>query len=123
MENELAVLMQLGVDISMIVRRYSADDLATREIAILLAEELIKLDFGKDELDRQRPLIIGETPDRWTIEGSRRPEIPSVRDNRAIDGKVEMEIRKIDCQVLKFSRQGILAPPPYSTDDLANASD
>ena len=60
-------------DISMILRGFGGKPLATRRIALALAELLIAEDgTGRTRLEYQRPFMIDELADRWAIKSQRR---------------------------------------------------
>lgn len=91
-----------GSEFSMEVLKAAGVQLATREVAVGLAELLLKSSYGADELEIQRPLIAKDGGDRWIIEGSRRfGQAKTDRDD--VDfGKIEIVIAKSDCRILKF---------------------
>ena len=89
-------------DISMMLFRGTQRTLASREIALALAGMVLKEYYGEEEFKAQQPLKITETPDSWVIEGSREYEFESTPHGRLAEGKVEVEILKINCQVIKI---------------------
>jgi hypothetical protein len=97
-------------DISMIVHDFVGKkfgmDFASREVALALAELLIKSFNGEEFLQTQLPLRISDGGDRWVIEGSRKIEDYPADENGHRHGEFFVEIRKRNCQVLKFAGTG-----------------
>jgi hypothetical protein len=97
-------------DLSMMFLRGTGRLLASREIALALAEMLIKDYYGEDEFQAQKPLQIAETPDSGIIEGSREPDFESTKSGQSADGEITIEILKINCQVIKLIKTGYFPP-------------
>jgi hypothetical protein len=93
-----------GLDPSMILRHTAGKTLASREIALTMAEMLIKKDYGEEHFKTQLPLQIFDDGDRWRIEGSRKGEDFEVPEGQLHEDKAVIEIRKVNCEVLKIVR-------------------
>ncbi|HWU27434.1 MAG TPA: NTF2 fold immunity protein [Rhizomicrobium sp.] len=79
--------------------------IAKKELALVMAEYIVKDIFGEDDFKTQLPFKIEDGGDRWIINGSRKDEDNSSDDPLAIKtGPVTIVIRKANCQVLKFSQ-------------------
>ena len=89
-------------DTSMMLFRGTGRTLASREIALALAGMVLKECYGEEEFEAQQPLQITETPDSWSIEGSREYSFEATPPRQLAQGKVEVEILKINCQVIKI---------------------
>jgi hypothetical protein len=96
-------------DKSMFLFRIGGGELASREIAVRLAEIIIESICGEGEFAAQHPLKITETPATWVIEGSK-PYDYSQAEDQLILGRVTIEIEKANCRVLQFSRYADFAP-------------
>ena len=92
------------LDPSMILHHAAGKTMASREIALAMAEMLIKEDYGEEHFKTQLPLQIFDDGDRWRVEGSRRGEDYEVPDGQLHEDKVVIEIRKVNCEVLKIVR-------------------
>jgi hypothetical protein len=94
--------------------------IATRELALMMAGVLIRDVYGEQELDLQKPLGLSDGGDRWVIEGSGEFDM-STLPGCVSHGRVEMEIAKANCRVLKLSRTGMPSTPrgsaPKTTQD------
>jgi hypothetical protein len=89
----------------------NGEELATKTVATALAEMVIKNHFGEEEFKAQQPLRISETPDRWVIEGSRPYDVDAPRNHdQLLEGVVEVEILKRNCQIVKLSKKVAFAP-------------
>ncbi len=97
-------------DVSMIVHdfwgKFTGMEFASREIALAMAEMLIKNSCGEDFLETQLPLRISDGGDRWIVEGSRKFEDYPADETGIRSGKFDVEILKRNCQVIKFSGTG-----------------
>lgn len=76
--------------------------MASREIALVMAEMLIKKARGEEHFKTQLPLQIFDDGDRWRIEGSRKGEDYPVPLGQLHEDEVVIEIRKVNCEVLKI---------------------
>jgi hypothetical protein len=89
----------------------NGEQLATEPVATALAEMVLKNYFGEEEFKAQQPLRISEAPDRWIIEGSRVYNEAAPRNHeQLLEGVVEMEILKRNCQIVKLSKKVTFAP-------------
>lgn len=79
----------------------------SRTVALKMAELLIESLYGPEELQRQAPLSVSETPENWIIEGA----YNSDRKEEGF-GKVSITIKKRDAQVIDLKREFISFPPP-----------
>jgi hypothetical protein len=95
-------------DPSMLLFRATGVELASSDIALALAEMIIKKIYGSDELLTQVPLRIADGGDRWVIDGSRRAEDHPPLAGQVSIGAVHIEILKANCQVVKLSQKGYL---------------
>jgi hypothetical protein len=95
-------------DPSMLLFHAAGVELASREIALALAEMIFKTVYGDEDFQTQTPLRAEDGGDRWVIEGSRRAEDYPVRPGQASEGKVQIVILKSNCQVVKLSQKGHL---------------
>ena len=91
-------------DISVMLFQARGKIMATREIALAMAEMLIPRAYGEGELEAQSPLKIEDGGDRWIIEGSRTDEDESLQPGRIHHGEAIVEISKSNCRVLKIAR-------------------
>lgn len=99
---EVVVSEEPEEHVSMMMREALGSELASREIALALAEMILKDVYGDAHLKTQLPLHITDGGDRWIVEGSRQGEdYPAGPDELHWD-KIVVEIRKMNCQVLKF---------------------
>jgi hypothetical protein len=97
-------------DLSMKLHAAAGTNLATREIALALAETVIKYAYGEEDFKMQLPLQVSETSDRWIIEGSRTYDY-SKAVNNLVPGKVEIEILKANCRIVKLIQKTDFAVP------------
>lgn len=76
-------------------------------IAQRLGELLLEAHYGKEELARQRPLIITDKGDYWQVDGS-------WNRDRKIEGKGAffMCVQKYDGRVMDFGIWGVIHPDP-----------
>ena len=88
----------------MLLHEVGGLELASREIALVTAEMMVRKVFGEEHLQTQLPLQIADKGDRWLIEGSRRGEDHPVSPVGIHEDKVIVEIRKRDCRVLNFAQ-------------------
>jgi hypothetical protein len=91
-------------ELVMLLHEIGGLELASREIALVMAEMMVRKVFGEEHLQTQLPLQIIDKGDRWLIEGSRRGEDHRVSPIGIHDDKVIIEIRKRNCQVLNFAQ-------------------
>lgn len=96
-------------DKSMLLVRIAHRNLASKDIAATMAEMIFKEYFGEKELEAQRPLRIKEKSDRWVVDGSRAYNNTLPRDQLR-DGRITIEILKINCQVIKLIQYSAFAP-------------
>ena len=82
----------------------SGKKLATRELALVMAEMIIKDQAGEAELKVQQPLKITETEDSWLVEGSREYDFDATPPMQAADGPYLVEVLKLNCQVVRAIR-------------------
>jgi len=97
-------------DVSMMLFRGSGGQLATREIALKLAEMVFKGVYGEEDYKEQLPWNITDGGDRWIIEGSRKADAFPPPPGKMNKGKAEVVILKANCQVVKFQQK---APLPF----------
>lgn len=103
---------------SMNMLEFSGCQLASRAIAVALAEMVIKDFYGEEEFEAQQPLSVSETPDRWIIEGSRPYDLEAPRSHhQLVDGKVTIEILKRNCRIVKLIRTAAFAPDAFYGDE------
>jgi NTF2 fold immunity protein len=78
------------------------------DLAERIAELLFEAHYGKDELARQRPLLVTDKDTYWRIEGSRN------RDGK-VDGRAELfiSIEKYNGRVTDFGGYARLRPHPF----------
>lgn len=93
-----------GLDPSVLLYQVAGKTMASREIALAMAEMLIKKDYGEEHYQTQLPLHVFDDGDRWRIEGSRRGEDYEVPEGQLHQDKAVIEIRKLNCEVLKLVR-------------------
>jgi hypothetical protein len=81
-------------------------------LARRFAELLLEFHYGKDEVERQRPLITTDKGDHWQVDGSWN------RDGRqpGIKGHSFLSIRKYDGQVMDFGLKGVVHPDPRALE-------
>ena len=92
------------LDPSVMLYHAAGKVMASPEIALRMAEMLIKKDYGEEHFKTQLPLQIFDDGDRWRIEGSRKGEDYEVPEGRLHEDKAVIEIRKTNCEVLKIVR-------------------
>jgi hypothetical protein len=91
-------------DPSMILFRMVNRQLATREIALAMANMIFAEVYGDAEVKAQLPLNITDNGDRWAIVGSREvDETPGEGGPQLRDGRVVIEIVKRNCAVINLS--------------------
>ncbi len=88
----------------MLLHEVGGLELASREVALVMAEMLVRKVYGEEHLKTQMPSQVTDKGDRWLIEGSRRGEDHPVPPMGIHEDKVIIEIRKLDCQVLNFAQ-------------------
>ena len=94
----------------MLLIRASGTELASRPIAVALAEMVFKEIYGEAEFQAQAPLRGTDDDDRWRIEGSREPaHDPSAR---TMKGRLEIIIVKVNCQIVRLTQKVHFAPSP-----------
>lgn len=118
MNDKIALLNALGVDISMILLRVIENHLISKEIAVKLAELIIAEQFGETELDMHKPLKLADDRDNWYISGARRSSVPTSEHN-PVDTGIQITIAKADGQVLKFYKSQSFPSPMFSLEELA----
>jgi len=89
-------------DMSMILFKSGHGVIATQEIAIDLAQKIIVHVYGEDELAQQLPLSIQDNGDTWIITGRDPTNGKSGPASGLKKGKVEVEIVKYNCQIIKM---------------------
>jgi len=99
------------LDISMLLHGAGGTALATRELALVMAETIFRNVYGEDEFDAQTPFTVEDGGDRWIIFGSRRPEDDDPEPGEIYRGRAEIEVAKMDCRVLKLKAKAHLPPP------------
>jgi len=80
--------------------------MASRDIALTMAEMIFKKVFGEDDFKTQLPLKLTDGEDRWIIEGSRNSDDYPAPEGELPVGPVVIEILKANCQVLKLIQLG-----------------
>jgi hypothetical protein len=104
-------MAQADEDTSMKLFRFTGLQMATRELALVMAETIFKNVYGEDNFKTQEPLQIIDSGDRWIVEGSRRPEDYPAPPGEAANGKTRIVILKINCQVVSLNQFAQLPPP------------
>lgn len=122
MKNKIALLNELGVDLSMILLRVIENYLISKETAITIAELVIAEQFGEAELDMHKPFNVSDDHDNWYINGARRLRAPTPQPRQAVDIGIEMTIAKADGQVLKFHKSQTFPSRIFSLEELATLS-
>ena len=92
-----------GEDISIIAHSFGGRALASRDVALAMAEMLIRESRGEDFLKTQLPLNAIDDGDRWIVEGSRKGEDYPPDSTGMPEGKFVLKILKRNCQVLSFA--------------------
>jgi hypothetical protein len=93
------------------LREFGGKPMASKLIALTLAEMIFKDEFGEEDFKTQLPLSITEKPDRWIVEGSRSYEHPHEPPFTQIrSGPAVIEILKRNCQVVNLSKFAIIIP-------------
>jgi len=67
----------------------------TPEIAVQIAEPILKCIYGKEQIEKQKPFLINEENDIWIIEGYWN------RNEGKFGGNAYMEINKMTGEILK----------------------
>lgn len=78
------------------------DRLVTRDLALALANRLVRNKFGAADLDEQLPFGVIETDRTWVIAGNKSLLLWPVADGPPVFGKIELIISKKDCRILSF---------------------
>jgi hypothetical protein len=92
-----------GEDISIIAHSFGDRALASREVALVMAEMLIRESRGEEFLKTQLPLQAIDGGDRWIIEGSRKGEDYPLGPTGLLEHEFVVKILKRNCQVLSFA--------------------
>jgi hypothetical protein len=71
---------------------------------------VIRYAYGEEGFKMQLPLRVSETSDRWIIEGSRTYDY-SKPVNQLVAGRVEIEILKANCRIMKLIQMTDFALP------------
>ena len=79
--------------------------MASRDLALAMAESIFKDVFGEQDFATQLPLKLTDGGDRWLIEGSRNPDDYPVPEGELPHGRAVIEILKSDCRVLMLMQQ------------------
>ena len=95
---------EIEEDISMMGYRALDTIIASREIALAMAEMIFKKIFGEDHFKTQLPLMITDGGNRWIVEGSRDGDAYPEPEGAIHTGAATIEILKVNCQVLKLSQ-------------------
>ena len=90
-------------DPSMIAAGYGGREFASRGIALGLGEMIVKELCCDQYAKSQLPLRVSDGGDRWILEGNGTPEQHPSDPEGYIRPKINMEIRKRNCQVTKFT--------------------
>lgn len=98
-------------DVSMKLRGDKDRPLASRAVAIAMAEAIILDQDGAAGLEKQRPLDFEEAADRWIIRGNAEYEPMEPPFQQSYQGPVELEILKRNCRVLKYLHWVTIGPP------------
>jgi len=86
----------------MLIYTASKTNLATKQIAVALTEMIVRHVYGASELQAQEPLRVTDGGDRWTVIGARILEPGQHRPGTATFGRIEIDILKSNCQVVRF---------------------
>jgi hypothetical protein len=97
-------------DLSMLSWNFLRRDMASREIALRLAELVIGEIYGEADLRTQRPLSIEDGVDVWRITGSRDWEKYPPDPGGIVAGPVSIHIIKRDCRIAHLSEAAYLVP-------------
>lgn len=97
-------------DPSMKLHGYVGKPLASRKIAVALAEMVFTEVYGEDEFKVQLPLNVIEASDRWIVEGNPSYESKSVFTDQIMNGKLVIEILKDNCRIVKLVQMAHFAP-------------
>lgn len=90
--------------------KFVRKDLATKDLALTMAEAIVKDIYGLDEFEAQHPLLMTDSEDRWVIEGSRLYKERMEGFEQLTQGRVVIEILKRNCQVLRLTQMVAFAP-------------
>jgi hypothetical protein len=92
-------------DPSLLLFRGARGEMASRSIALAMAEMVFKHVYGEEDFRTQVPLHITDGGDRWIIEGSRRPEDYPPPPDQPAKGNAQIVILKVNCQVVKLTEK------------------
>jgi hypothetical protein len=95
----------------MLLHRAGGVEIALRPVALALAEMIFKNVYGAEEFKRQLPLNVIDGGDRWTVEGSQRAQDEPSRLGQIRRGKMQIEILKANCRVVKLIQFAGISPP------------
>lgn len=98
-------------DVSMKLRDDTSRPLASRAVAIAMAEAIILDQEGAAALEAQRPLDVEEAPDRWIIKGQAQYAPMAPPFQQSLQGPVELAILKRNCRVVRYMHWVTIGPP------------
>jgi hypothetical protein len=107
----VALMAETNDDPPMLLLRGAGGELASRPIALTLAEMIFKNVYGDEDFKTQAPLHIVDGGDRWIIEGGRRTEEHPAPPGEPARGKAQIVILKANCQVVKLTQKMVLPAP------------
>lgn len=87
----------------------AGERLVDQELALDLAAHLIQNKHGYAELERQLPMKVSQSNDRWVVSGSKTIVDRPSGDIYPISGKVIIVISMRDCKVLSFVQEASFA--------------
>jgi NTF2 fold immunity protein len=91
-------------DVSVLSYRVAGVTMASREIALAMAEMLFKKFYGEDDFKTQLPLKVTDGGDHWSIEGSRNGDDHPVEEGQTHFGRTLIVILKANCQVMRLTQ-------------------
>ena len=82
---------------------FNVNELATRPIALALAEMIFEHVYGKKNVEARMPLHISDEGDRWTVASTNGPSDKTLKPGLIADVPFEVVILKANCKVVRIS--------------------
>jgi NTF2 fold immunity protein len=87
-------------DYSMLSRRWSGQKLISADLAVAIARQIHKEQYGQTTLDEDEPLSVSDDGDCWIVNGGKKRNFEP--KNLVLDGPLRMRISKFDGQILSY---------------------
>lgn len=84
-------------------------EMASEQIALSLAEMVLKRVYGEATVAEQLPLQISDGGDRWLVHGTQ--QVKGKLPIGLLKGDMEVEILKANCQIIRLTQKAIIPAP------------